>query len=108
MHIDVLTARPGIEPLAGAPGHAVNTSMCIGCHGIPGYKNAFPSVYSVPLIAGQPAKYIEAALHAYRRGERSHPTMQAIARGLTEEEIVALAQYYGTPNAGAPGAGGTR
>ena len=27
--------------------------MCIGCHGIPGYKTAFPDVYHVPKIAGQ-------------------------------------------------------
>ena len=28
-------------------------ALCIGCHGIPGYKTAFPSVYHVPKIAGQ-------------------------------------------------------
>jgi len=32
--------------------------MCIGCHGIPGYKTAFPSVYHVPKIAGQQPGYI--------------------------------------------------
>ena len=54
-------------------------SMCIGCHEISGYKTAFPTVYSVPMIYGQSAKYLEAALMAYRKGDRSHPTMQAIA-----------------------------
>lgn len=78
-----------------------NPSMCIGCHGIPGYKNSFPTVYSVPLIQGQPAKYLEAALQAYQRGERPHPTMQAIAKGLTDEQIAALAAMYGTKDAGA-------
>ena len=31
------------------------------------------------MIAGQNAKYIAAALAAYRKGERKHPTMRAIA-----------------------------
>ena len=53
-------------------------SMCIGCHGIPGYKASFPSVYSVPMISGQSPKYLENALMAYKKGERSHPTCVAL------------------------------
>lgn len=71
-------------------------SMCIGCHEIPGYKTAFPSVYRVPMIAGQSAKYIEAALVAYRKGDRSHPSMRAIAGSLSDQDIADLAAYYGT------------
>ena len=55
-------------------------SMCIGCHGIPGYKASFPEVYSVPMIAGQNEKYIAAALRAYASGERTHPTMDGISK----------------------------
>ena len=40
-------------------------SQCIGCHEIPGYRASFPSVYRVPMITGQSAKYIESALQAY-------------------------------------------
>ena len=28
-------------------------AMCTGCHGIPGYKTAFPEVYHVPKLGGQ-------------------------------------------------------
>lgn len=69
-------------------------AMCIGCHGIGGYKASFPEVYSVPMIAGQSGKYIEAALNAYRKGDRAHPTMQAIAGGLSDQDIADLAAYY--------------
>src|SRR5690606_8065241 len=69
-------------------------SMCIGCHGIPGYKTAYPLVYSVPRISGQTAKYIENALAAYKKGDRSHPSMRAIAASLSEQDIVDLAAYY--------------
>ena len=45
-------------------------AMCIGCHGIVGYQASFPSVYKVPMISGQGAKYIANALNAYKTGER--------------------------------------
>jgi cytochrome c553 len=69
-------------------------AMCIGCHGIGGYKSSFPEVYHVPKIGGQSGKYIEAALIAYRKGDRSHPTMTAIAGGLSDQDIADLAAYY--------------
>lgn len=68
--------------------------MCTGCHSIPGYQASFPQVYRVPMIAGQHQDYIVAALQAYKKGERSHPTMRGIAQALTDEEINSLAAYY--------------
>jgi cytochrome c553 len=72
-------------------------AQCIGCHGIPGYKTAFPVVYHVPKIAGQQPAYLENALKAYRSGERSHPSMRGIAASLTDERIKQLAEFYGAP-----------
>lgn len=72
-------------------------ALCIGCHGIPGYKTAFPSVYHVPKIAGQQPGYIISALKAYKSGARSHPSMRGIAASLTEEQMAKLAEYYGAP-----------
>ena len=69
-------------------------SMCFGCHNIPGYKTAFPSVYSVPKLDGQHAAYIVSALKAYKAGERSHPSMRAIAASLTERDMADLAAFY--------------
>lgn len=71
-------------------------SMCIGCHGIGGYKTAFPEVYSVPKLGGQRAAYIVNALQAYKSGERSHPSMRAIAATLSDKDIADLAAYYAT------------
>lgn len=69
-------------------------AMCIGCHGIPGYKTAYPHVYHVPKIYGQQPAYIVKALQAYRSGERSHPSMRGIARGLSDADMADLAAYY--------------
>ena len=49
---------------------------CLGCHGIDGYRNAYPD-YSVPKLEGQNPEYIVAALHGYRDGDRSHLTMHS-------------------------------
>ncbi len=68
--------------------------MCIGCHGIPGYKATFPEIYQVPMIGGQSAKYIENALKAYKKGERKHPSMRGIAAGLSDQDIADVAAYY--------------
>ena len=69
-------------------------SMCVGCHGIPGYRSSFPDVYHVPKLGGQHAAYIVKALEAYKSGERSHPTMRSIAAGLSEQDMADLAAYY--------------
>jgi cytochrome c553 len=69
-------------------------SNCVGCHAIPGYKTAFPVVHTVPKIAGQSAAYLEAALKAYKSGERSHPSMVGISRSLTDANKADLAAYY--------------
>ena len=77
--------------------HDQKIAMCIGCHGIPGYKTAFPDVYHVPKIAGQQPVYLVNALKAYKSGERSHPSMRGIAASLSDQDMADLAAYYGEP-----------
>lgn len=69
-------------------------AMCIGCHGIPGYQASFPEIHKVPMISGQGAKYIAAALDGYKKGDRKHPTMRGIADSLSEQDIADVAAYY--------------
>ena len=69
-------------------------SMCVGCHNIPGYKTAFPTVYSVPKLDGQHASYIVSALRAYKSGERRHPSMRAVAASLSDQDMADLAAFY--------------
>lgn len=69
-------------------------AMCIGCHGIPGYQASFPEIHKVPMIAGQNAKYIVAALQGYAKGDRKHPTMRGIAASLTEQDMADIAAFY--------------
>ncbi len=80
-------------------------AACIGCHGISGYQATFPEVYKVPKISGQGAKYIVSALNAYKTGDRKHPSMRAIAEGLSDQDMADVAAYYEAHGAGgaAPG-----
>ena len=73
-------------------------SMCAGCHGIADWRTAYPQVYSVPKLGGQHAAYIVKALQAYRSGARKHPTMNAIAGSLTDQDMADLAAYYSGGN----------
>lgn len=77
--------------------------VCAGCHGIPGYRNAYPS-YHVPKLGGQNADYLEVALQGYRRGTRHHQTMQAQAASLSDQDIADLAAYFASVQA-EPGVG---
>jgi cytochrome c553 len=97
----VLLALAGCASVAAAaeaggspPVSRDRLEQCIGCHGIPDYKGSFPEVYRVPMIGGQSAKYIEAALNAYKKGERKHPTMSGQAKSLSDQEIAGLAAYF--------------
>ena len=82
------------EIVGDAKAGANKVSMCIGCHGIPGYKATFPEVYQVPMIGGQSEKYIVSALHAYKKGDRNHPSMRGIAESLSDQDIADVAAYY--------------
>ena len=92
------SATSGAQTPAGATGDAAagarKNSMCAGCHGITGYKTAFPEVYSVPRIGGQQPVYIVKALQAYKSGERNHPSMKGIAATLSDQDMADLAAYY--------------
>jgi cytochrome c553 len=81
-------------PAGDSAAGAQKIEMCIGCHGIVGWRTAFPEVYKVPKIGGQHEAYIVRALQAYRAGERSHPSMKAIAATLSDKDIADLAAYY--------------
>lgn len=78
----------------------VKVYTCTGCHGIPGYKNAYPH-YSVPKIHNQNYAYLVGALNSYKTGERSHPTMRAQGESMTEQDIADIAAYLSQPTAGA-------
>ena len=78
------------DPAAGVQ----KKQMCEGCHGIKGYRTAYPTVYTVPKLGGQSAANVVKALQDYQSGARKHPSMDAIAASLSAQDMADLAAYY--------------
>jgi cytochrome c553 len=95
-----LLAAPPVhaQAAAGDPSRGrEKVQMCQGCHGIEGWRTAFPEVYRVPRLAGQHEAYLVRALQAYKSGDRSHPSMKAIAATLSDQDMADVAAYYAQP-----------
>ena len=101
-------AAPPPAPLQGDPHRGRELSYtCLGCHGIDGYRNAYPD-YSVPKLEGQNPEYLSSALHDYRKGDRSHLTMHSQASELSGQDIADIAVFFaGKPLSGSGKAQGT-
>lgn len=93
-------APAAAAPAATAPGSVAGnaqtgrqlTYTCQGCHGVTGYKNAYPN-YHVPKIVGQSPEYLVNALTEYKKGTRKHPTMQAQAMSFSDQDIADIAAF---------------
>jgi cytochrome c553 len=66
---------------------------CLGCHGVDGYRNAYPN-YSVPKLVGQHPEYLIAALQEYKGDQRSHLTMHSQASELSDQDMADIAAYF--------------
>ena len=92
--ISTSAAAQGAPPAGDAAKGSQKNQMCKGCHGIEGWRTAYPEVYSVPRIGGQHEAYLLKALQEYKNGERRHPSMRAIAAPLSEQDMADLAAFY--------------
>jgi cytochrome c553 len=90
-----LLAAAGAQAAGDVEAGRVKANTCMGCHGIPEYNNVYPT-YRVPMIGGQSAEYIAAALHSYKKGERPHKTMQGQASSLSDQDIDDISAYIAT------------
>ena len=78
--------------LAADPSTALLSSTCYGCHGTDGSSRG----PSMPSIAAMDATYFVESMQAFREGKRAATVMTRIAKGYTDEEIKAMAQYFST------------
>jgi cytochrome c553 len=70
---------------------AKKAETCAACHGPSGAK---PMTDDYPILAGQPADYLEHALKAYKSGKRKNAIMAGMAAPLTKQDIADLAAYF--------------
>mgnify|MGYP001627801465 FL=1 len=82
-----------ILALAGDPEYGEYlSSECTTCHQLDGDNDG------IPAIIGWPEEDFVVAMHAYKEKFRPHPVMQMMAGRLSNEEIAALAAYFGGLN----------
>ncbi|KER72378.1 hypothetical protein HR51_07015 [Burkholderia cepacia] len=82
-----------IDPVPDVGAGARRAAVCFACHN----TNGIARIPGVPDLAGQNSDYLEAALHAYRDGKtRQNPTMNAMAKPLSDRDIVNIAAYFGS------------
>ncbi len=98
-----LVATPAAFAQGDIDAGKLKVYTCTGCHGITGYKNAYPH-YHVPKIGGQTYDYLVAALTEYKNGNRKHPTMGAQASSFSDQDIADIASYLSSLNTGNQGA----
>lgn len=66
-------------------------ATCANCHGTDGRG---VSGAAVPNLAGMPKAYMIAQLKAFRDGTRQATVMHQLAKGLTEQQIESVADYF--------------
>lgn len=84
---------PPAAAVGDAARGAVLSDTCMGCHGIPGYRNAYPS-YRVPKLAGQHPEYMVIALQGYKNQTRPHKTMHAQAATMSDQDMLDIATFF--------------
>lgn len=73
-------------------------ALCAACHGADG-NSAMPNS---PSLAGQPKVFLENTLILIREGLRPIAAMQGLLNGVSDAEIVALADHFSRQTARAP------
>ncbi len=67
------------------------SSECVACHQLSGQAAG-----AIPPIVGWPSEQFVVVIRAYRNKERDNVVMQTIAGRLSDDEIRALAAYFGS------------
>ena len=90
----LLTWHAHAQDKASADLHMrANAAMCANCHGSEGRTVKDSAVAS---IAGLPRDYMVQQMHAFKDGSRPATIMHQITKGLSESQIVSLADYFAT------------
>ncbi|HWL68167.1 MAG TPA: c-type cytochrome [Geminicoccus sp.] len=86
-----VVAAAGIGPAQAEP--PPGAASCSGCHGPTGAEGPVPS------LQGRPAEDTVAAMAAFRTGQREATVMDRIAKGFTDDEIRAIADWLAAQRA---------
>ena len=69
-------------------------TICSACHGLDGVAASGGNSVIIPNLTAQHKDYLKAKLQDYKTNRLAHPQMSIIAQMLTDEEIVAVSEWY--------------
>jgi cytochrome subunit of sulfide dehydrogenase len=74
---------------SAAPSGRYLAANCANCHGTAGVSQG-----AMPSLAGQDAAYLAEQMRQFRDGKRPATIMHQLAKGYTDEQIVAIAAHF--------------
>jgi len=85
-----LATAANVASAADAAAGKAKAATCGGCHG----ANGVSAVPTYPNLAGQKEAYLTKQMKAFRDGTRTDPTMNAMAKPLSDGDIANLSAFY--------------
>lgn len=94
--VSLLTAWAGVQAAPATP--EMLSNACAGCHGTNGASAGF----SMPSLAGQNRIAMVEAMKGFKSGERPSTVMGRLAKGYSDAEIEAMADFFAKQKPTAP------
>ena len=87
----ILAASANIAVAGGnAAAGKAKAATCNGCHG----ANGISAIPTYPNLAGQKEAYLVKQMKAFKDGTRKDPTMNAMAKPLSDADMANIAAHY--------------
>ena len=83
-------SAPSVMAAGDAAAGKAKAATCAACHG----ANGISLIPMYPNLKGQKAAYLEKQMKDFKSGTRTDPTMGAMAKPLSDQDIADLAAYY--------------
>ena len=86
----ILVATTNVAIAGDAAAGKAKAATCNACHG----ANGISAVPTYPNLAGQKEAYLVKQMKAFKDGTRKDPTMNAMAKPLSDADMANIAAHY--------------
>ena len=86
----ILAASANVAIAADAAAGKAKSASCNACHG----ANGISAIPTYPNLAGQKEAYLVKQMKAFKDGTRKDPTMNAMAKPLSDADMANIAAHF--------------
>lgn len=86
----ILTVSANVAIAGDAAAGKAKAASCNACHG----ANGISAIPTYPNLAGQKEAYLVKQMKAFKDGTRKDPTMNAMAKPLSDADMANIAAHY--------------